>query len=303
VLDLNETIENTMKMLRRLIGEDIVLAFQPGGDLWSVRLDPTQVDQMLTNVVVNARDAIEGVGRISIETANVEFDRTWCESHPGYEPGAYVMLSVSDNGSGMDAEVLQHLFEPFFTTKGLGKGTGLGLATVYGAVKQNGGFVTVQSLPGQGTSLALYLPRYRATELPEEQVMVLGEVAGGTETILLVEDEPALLRLGTTILERLGYSVLAASTPLEAIALADQHGPIQLLVTDVVMPEMNGYALAKLLTKSRPALACLFVSGYPSTLQREGVSQPAAQFLGKPFSGRELALAVRRAITAAATTW
>ena len=302
VIDLNGTVEQTMKMLSRLIGEDITLTFQPGRDVWPVHIDPAQVDQMLANLVVNARDAIAGIGRIAIETANTEFDTDWCAEHPVYEPGSFVMLSVTDSGGGMDQEALGHLFEPFFTTKGVGKGTGLGLATVYGVVKQNRGFVTVRSALNQGTTLALYLPRHVVVSgLAEETLADGGQLEGGTETILLVEDEPSLLKLGKTMLERVGYTVLAASTPREAIRLAEGHGPIHLLVTDVVMPEMNGYDLAARMSLSFPGLACLFVSGYtePAT-RRDGVSSRDAHFLEKPFSGRDLTLAVRRTLGAVA---
>jgi len=303
VLELNETVDRTMKMLGRLIGEDITLTFRPGQDLWYVHIDPAQVDQMLANLVVNARDAIAGVGRITIETANTEFDTNWCAQHTGHEPGSFVMLSVSDNGSGMNQEALSHLFEPFFTTKGVGKGTGLGLATVYGVVKQNRGFVTVRSAPNQGTSLALYLPRHAAVhDRGGEDPPVVGEVEGGNETLLLVEDEPALLRLAQAMLTRFGYTVLAASTPSEAIRIAECHASIRLLVTDVVMPEMNGYDLASRISLFRPGLACLFVSGYTeSAIRRDGVPNAVVHFLEKPFSGPDLASAVRRALGASAT--
>ena len=302
VLELNGTVERTMKMLGRLIGEDIALTFLPGRDLWQVHIDPAQVDQMLANLVVNARDAILGVGRISIETANKTFDTAWCAQHPGYEPGAFVMLSVTDTGSGMDQDVLGHLFEPFFTTKGVGKGTGLGLATVYGVVKQNGGFVTVRSAPNQGTTLALYLARHLAAgDRDEDEPTVDGEIEGGTETILLVEDELSLLRLGKMMLERLGYTVLAAGTPGEAIRLAEGHGPIHLLVTDVVMPEMNGYDLASRISLLFPDLARLFVSGYTgSAVHRQAATEAGTHFLEKPFTASKLAVAVRRALRAAA---
>jgi PAS domain S-box-containing protein len=298
VIDLNGTVEQSMKMLSRLIGEDIALTFQPGRDVWPVHIDPAQVDQMLANLVVNARDAIAGIGCIAIETANTAFDTEWCAQHPLYEPGSFVMLSIADNGGGMDQEALGHLFEPFFTTKGVGKGTGLGLATVYGVVKQNGGFVTVKSAISQGTTLALYLPRHLAVSgIADVALAIHGELEHGTETLLLVEDEPSLLKLGKTMLERVGYTVLAASTPSEAIRLAQGHSPIHLLVTDVVMPEMNGYDLAARLLLSFPELACLFVSGYIESASRcAGVSNEDAHFLEKPFTAHDLTLAIRRAL-------
>ena len=299
VLNLNENVERTMKMLSRLIGEDITLTFQPGRDLWNVRIDPAQVDQMLANLVVNARDAILGVGRVTIETANKEFDADWCAQHPSHEPGSFVMVSVSDTGSGMDQDVLSHMFEPFFTTKGIGKGTGLGLATVYGVVKQNGGFVTVRSARDQGTVLALHLPRHSAAEGPaaKEEVVSMGEIEGGSETLLLVEDEPSLLRLAKAMLEQAGYTVLAASSPSEAIRIAEGRDAIDLLVTDVVMPEMNGYDLSARLSLLFPGLPSLFVSGYTgSEVHRQGEFKAGVHFLEKPFTGRDLASAVRRAL-------
>jgi len=301
VLDLNGSVERTMKMLSRLIGEDITLTFQPGQNLWHVHIDPAQVDQMLANLVVNARDAIVGVGQISIETANNEFDAAWCAQHPSYEPGSFVTLSVSDTGSGMDPDVLSHLFEPFFTTKGVGKGTGLGLATVYGVVKQNGGFVTVHSALNQGTVLALHLPRHSAVDgrAPKEEAPLMGEIEGGTETLLLVEDEPALLRLAKAMLEGAGYTVLAASTPSEAMRIAERHASIDLLVTDVIMPEMNGYDLATRLSLLFPGLPSLFVSGYTgSEIRRQGASEAGMHFLEKPFTVRDLTNAVRGALGA-----
>jgi two-component system cell cycle sensor histidine kinase/response regulator CckA len=297
-VELNETVERTMKMLGRLIGEDITLTFQPGQDLWQIHVDPAQVDQVLANLVVNARDAISGVGTIALSTANMDFDETWCAQHPGCEPGAFVVLSVADTGCGMDQDVLSHMFEPFFTTKSPGKGTGLGLATVYGVVKQNGGFVTVRSAVNQGTTLALHFPRYLAKDTDIVQGSPADPaVEGGSETVLLVEDELSLLRLGRMMLAQLGYTVLAASTPSEAIQIAEGHARIHLLVTDVVMPEMNGYDLADRLSLLFPDLACLFISGYTGpAIRRRGTTEAGTHFLAKPFTGRDLAVAVRRAL-------
>src|SRR6185369_83602 len=247
ILDLNETLEGMLKMLRRLIGEDIQLSWQPKAELWPVNVDPSQIDQILVNLCVNARDALAGVGKLSIETGKSTIDKSYCLTHADVLPGDYVRFSVSDNGCGMDNETLTHIFEPFFTTKVVGEGTGLGLATVYGIVKQNNGFINVYSEPGQGTAFSIYLPRYRG----EEGQSLKGDVTGVMPsrckgTILLVEDEPAILEMASLMLEELGYTVLAAGTTGEAIRLFKEHtDAIQLLMTDVVMPDMNGYDLSK----------------------------------------------------------
>ncbi len=298
MLDLNETVGGMLKMLRRLIGEDIDLIWRPGQSLGPVRLDPAQIDQILVNLCVNARDAIAGVGRIIIETGSDTFDETYCTTHPGYTPGEYVSLAVSDTGGGMDPETLGKVFEPFFTTKELGKGTGLGLSTVYGIIEQNQGFITVSSQPGQGTTFKIYLPRHGAAvvELPVEEAA--RQDSPGHETILLVEDEPAILELGQLMLESFGYQVLVADTPGAAIRLATQHsGPIHLLMTDVVMPEMNGWDLAKELSSLYPNLKHLFMSGYPaSIIARQGVAHANVNFIQKPFSLETLAVKVREVL-------
>ena len=217
ILDLNDTISGMLKMLRRLIGEDIDLFWIPELDLWKVKIDPSQVDQILANLVVNARDAISGVGAITLRTENVVIDDSNRAETPEFIPGEYVLLTVSDTGAGMSQEVRENIFEPFFTTKELGKGTGLGLSTVYGIVKQNDGFIYVASEPGKGTTFKIYLPRFEAETaqvLPEE---VAGKPPTGTETILVVEDDEAILNLSKMILENLGYTVLAAQTPVHAI--------------------------------------------------------------------------------------
>lgn len=298
VLDLNATVEGMLKMLRRLIGEDINLVWVPGTSIWSVRIDPSQIDQLLANLCVNARDAIGGVGKVTIETASVSFDEAYVADHPGFFPGEYVLLAVSDNGCGMDKEVLGHLFEPFFTTKAIGEGTGLGLATVYGIIKQNQGFINVYSEPGHGSTFKLYLPRYS-----EKVVQTLKEVPAqpaqyGHETVLLVEDEPTILRLGRRMIESLGYTVLTADTPGEAIRLAEEHaGEIHLLMTDVIMPEMNGRDLAKRLLSLYPNIKRLFMSGYTAdVIAHHGVLDEGVHFLQKPFSKKDLALKLREAL-------
>ncbi len=297
-LDLNETIAGLLKMLRRLIGEDIQLAWHPGVHLWPVKMDPGQIDQILANLCVNARDAIAGVGTITIETENKIFDEEYCVHHMGFTPGAYVLLMVSDNGHGIDKETQDKLFEPFFTTKEIGKGTGLGLATTYGVVKQNNGFINVYSELGQGTTFKVYLPRHHT---PVETIPQQGPAQAapdGNETILLVEDELAILRMVTTILERHGYNVLAASTPGEAIRLARQHaGAIHLLITDVVMPEMNGRDLAKNLVSLCPEMKRMFMSGYTANAgAHHGVLDAGGHFIQKPFSVKDLASKVRHVL-------
>jgi signal transduction histidine kinase/DNA-binding response OmpR family regulator len=298
VLDLNATVESLLKMMRRLIGENIDLAWLPARDLGLVKVDPTQVDQILANLCVNARDAIGGVGKVTIETANAAFDAAYCVDHPGYMAGEYVRLKVSDNGCGMDQATKAQIFEPFFTTKGNGAGTGLGLATVYGIVKQNRGFINVYSEPDHGSTFTLYLPRHegQATAARTADVGVMPRSFG--ETVLLVEDEPAVVAIARMILERLGYTVLAASTPGEAIRLGETHvGEIYLLITDVVMPEMNGRDLNLRLLAIRPKLKCLFMSGYTAdVLGHNGVLEAGVRFLQKPFSMGDLATKVRRTL-------
>ncbi len=298
VIDLNETIEGMLKMLHRLIGEDITLLWIPGRNLRQVKIDPSQIDQILANLCVNARDAISDIGKVTIETANVVCDEAFCTYHPGFAPGEYVILSVSDNGCGMDRETLANIFEPFFTTKEVGKGTGLGLATVYGIVKQNNGFVAVESTPGEGTTLTIYLPQ-NVDKTAQVAVEELSDAfTGGKETILLVEDEPAILKMGKTILEELGYTVLAAGMPGEAIRIAVEYGgQIHLLMTDVVMPEMNGRDLAKRLLSLYPDIKRLFFSGYTAdVIAHHGVLDEGVHFIQKPFTIQALTAKVREVL-------
>ena len=294
VLDLNETVEGMLKMLRRLIGEDINLVWLPGLKLWPVNVDPSQIDQILANLCLNARDAIAGVGKITVETQNKTFDAEYCETHSGFVIGEYVRMSICDNGCGMDKDTLAHIFEPFYTTKEIGKGTGLGLATVYGALKQNNGFINVYSEPGQGTNFTIYLPRHAAKvgDVSSESVK---PGVGGHETILLVEDEPAILKMTTTMLQRLGYNVLSAGTPREGLRLATKAAnEIHLLFTDIVMPEMNGRDLADNLLPIHPHLKCLFMSGYTSDIiAQQGILEEGVEFIQKPFSKNDLARKVR----------
>jgi signal transduction histidine kinase len=298
VLNLNETVDGMLTMLRRLIGEDIHLVWLPAGNLWLVRIDPSQIDQLMANMCVNARDAIAGVGKITIETENAAFDEAYCADHAGFSPGEYVLLAVSDNGCGMSKETLGKLFEPFFTTKEAGKGTGLGLATVYGIVRQNGGFINVYSEPNQGTTFRIYLPRHMGKAERVGTGRASKPAMRGQETILLAEDEPAMLELITIQLQTQGYTVLGACTPGEVIRLAEEHtGEIDLLITDVVMPEMNGRQLAEKLRSRHPGLKCMFTSGYTAdVIAHHGVLEEGVYFMQKPFSRDDLAAKVREAL-------
>lgn len=301
VLDLNTTVEGMLNMLRRLLGEDISLLWQPSAALWSVRMDPSQLDQILANLCVNARDAITGVGKIIIETANVMLDDLYCTLHLGAVAGAYVMLAVSDDGSGMDELTREQIFEPFFTTKQIGKGTGIGLSTVYGIVKQNDGYINVYSEPGEGTTFRIYIPREIVDAADEQSAAPAGPVPGNGETILLVEDEPILLTMTTLLLQRLGYRVLKASGPDAALQQASLHrGEIHLLLTDVIMPEMNGRELSLRITADDPGIRCLFMSGYTAdVIAHQGVLDAGLHFLQKPMSLHELAAKVRQVLDAA----
>ncbi|MCK4505189.1 MAG: PAS domain S-box protein, partial [Candidatus Aegiribacteria sp.] len=298
VLNLNDTLTGMLKMLQRLIGEDIDLAWLPGTDVWPVKLDPSQIDQILANLCVNARDAIKDVGKITIETENVTLDEIYCADYPELSPGEYVLLTVSDTGRGMDRETLGSLFEPFFTTKETGKGTGLGLATVYGIVKQNNGFIGVYSEPDQGTTFKIYLPRHASKATQIQKTGSAESVKQGYETILLVEDEPTILQLTTMMLERQGYTVMAASTPGEAIRLAEEHPAyIHLLMTDVVMPEMNGRDLARNLLSIYPNLRRLFMSGYTANvIAHHGVLDEGVHFIQKPFGMQDMIAKVRETL-------
>lgn len=299
VLDLNETVEGMLKMLRRLIGEEIELSWLPGTGLWPVRMDASQIHQILANLCVNARDAIADVGKITLETDNVILDDAYCAEHPGFNPGEFVCLAVSDDGQGMDRETLANAFEPFFTTKMPGEGTGLGLATIYGIVKQNGGFINVYSEPGEGTTVRIYLPRHAgegaAVRLPEPERMPPAE----GETVMVVEDEAAIGHLARTLLERLGYVVLSADGPRAALAEAGRHGgSIDLLITDVVMPEMNGRDLADRMRQIHPEIRVLYMSGYTANvIAHHGMLDPGVFFIQKPFTNRELAARVRETLS------
>jgi CheY-like chemotaxis protein len=284
-----------MKMLQRLIGENVRLEIVPGADLWPVHVDPSQIDQILASLCTNARDAISGTGTLRIETGNCTYDEASSASLPDGVPGEYVRLAVTDDGCGMDGETLAHIFEPFFTGKAIGKATGLGLATVHGIVKQNGGFVAVRSTPGEGTTFAIHLPRHGDKPSSMRGSRAAPFAAPGQETILLVEDEPSVLKLVTRVLEHSGYHVIQASTPGEAIRLArERRGEIQLLLTDLVMPDMNGQELSSVLSAFCPNLKHVFMSGYTADIIAEqGIVRDAADFIQKPFSPPDLVAKVR----------
>ena len=298
LIDLNDTVERILKMLRRLIGENIDLAWLPGASLRPVLMDPSQLDQILANLCVNARDAIADVGKVVIETDKAIFDKAYCDGHEGFSPGDFVLLTVSDSGCGMDKEIQGRLFEPFFTTKGVGRGTGLGLSTVYGIVKQNQGFIHVYSEPGKGTTFRIFLPGREGKTVDPRLERPERIIACHGETILIVEDEAAILNLIQTMLDKLGYTVLTASTAARAMQLVKAHaGEIRLLITDVVMPEMNGRELADRLLALEPDLNLLFMSGYTSTVIAQlGVLDKGMHFMQKPFSMKHLAAKVREAL-------
>jgi PAS domain S-box-containing protein len=297
VLDLNATVASTEKLLRRLIGEDIRLVAKLGSGLGQVKADPGQVEQVIMNLAVNARDAMPAGGQLTIETANVEMDEAYVRGHPLAEPGRYVMLAVSDTGIGMDEQTKAHIFEPFFTTKEMGKGTGLGLATVYGIVKQSGGFIWLYSEPGQGTSFKIYLPLVEESA-QRHATPAAAKLPRGTETILVVEDAPAVRAVTRQVLERQGYTVLEAPNGEAAFALATKHhGPIHLLLTDVVMPGVNGRQLSEQLARPRPDMLVLFTSGYTDdSVVRHGILESGIAYLQKPFTPDGLARKVREVL-------
>ncbi|HTQ05974.1 MAG TPA: ATP-binding protein [Polyangiaceae bacterium] len=298
-VNLSSLIERVKGMLERLIGESITLETACPGDLWYVQADPGQLEQVLVNLVVNARDAITGHGSVTVETRNVETSQPDAPLGPP-QPGRYVMLSVSDTGRGMSDVVRSKLFEPFFTTKETGAGTGLGLATVYGAVQQNGGTITVESTLGQGSTFRIFLPRVEpdTASLPSQEAAPMppsSRTRGGTETILLVEDEPLVLDLAACTLEQLGYNVLPCASADEALRrLPEYSNRIDLLVTDVVMPRMNGKELASRVASLQPSIAVLFSSGYgEDIIAKQGVLDAGLYFIGKPYRPGELAAKVR----------
>ena len=289
VIDINQTISNMLKMLQRLIGEDIDLLLKPGYDIWKIKMDPSQIDQILANLCVNARDAIEGNGRIVIETINKELSEEYCINNVGFISGDYVLITVSDNGCGMSKETLNHVFEPFFTTKGLGEGTGLGLATIYGIIKQNNGFVHIYSELDHGSTFSIYLPKFTG----EKEIIMKDSIEESKvkfSTILLVEDDRQILKMTSSILESIGYKVFPANSAKEAIEIVSNSSTrFDLLMTDVIMPEMNGKELSEKIKEIIPGIKRLFMSGYTANvIAHHGVLEKDVNFIQKPFSIDEL---------------
>ena len=297
--NLNKLIVNIKKTLAKLIGENIDLRFFPQQDLWNVRIDPTQVDQILFNLAANARDAMPEGGALVIETSNVDLDEVYCSLHVECRPGQYVVLSVTDYGVGMDKETLSHVFEPFWTTKEMGKGTGLGLATVYGITRQNGGLVTAYSESGKGTTFSIHIPRLM-DEVQEETIVEIAPLEFHPATVLLVEDDDMVRRMTDAILRKIGYSVVLAESPMEALAVFEKEASsIDLVITDVIMPQMSGTELVAKISKIKPEVRVLFMSGYTeNVIVRQGVLKEGIHFVQKPFSMKDFARKVREAIDA-----
>jgi PAS domain S-box-containing protein len=296
VVQLNDVVGGVAPMLTRLIGEDVQLVTSLAPDLGRVLADPGQLEQVLLNLAVNARDAMPGGGTLTMQTANVDLDEDYVAHHGEASPGPHVMLSVADTGHGMDAETLSHMFEPFFTTKPVGTGTGLGLATVYGIVKQSGGSIWIYSEPGDGTTVKIYLPRVEASVTEEDaSPRPAATAAEGTETILIAEDEPSLRALSARILEKYGYNVIVAESATDALQIVAGNGRrFDLLLTDLIMPELSGTALAERVQELAPGIRVLFMSGYADDVAtKNGALQPGAPFLEKPFTANELASKVR----------
>lgn len=299
VMDLNEAVAGMLNMLQRLIGENIKLIWEPAANLWKIKMDISQINQIMANLLVNARDAIHGAGKIQIETSNVELDESYCMTHPDSIPGKFVVLSVTDNGHGIEEKLLEHIFEPFFTSKKIGKGTGLGLATVFGIVKQNNGFINVSSELGKGSTFKIYLPQDESQNKFKNEKPEKTNLVKGSETILLVEDELTLLEFIKKMLEEQGYTVLAASNPNEAITIAkEKTADIHLLLTDVIMPEMSGLILSEKISEIYPEIKCIFISGYNADIiSKDGVIDEGIYFLQKPFTSKELSQILREALS------
>jgi len=298
VVDLNAVVADIEKMLDRLIGEDVHLEVRPQIGLGQVKADRGQIEQVIMNLAVNARDAMPQGGELTVETANAELDEAYAAAHAGARAGRYVMLAVTDTGEGMDAETQRHIFEPFFTTKELGKGTGLGLATVYGIVKQSEGYIAVDSKKGGGTTLQIYLPRIDSLTARPPEVAAEVESPEGSETILLAEDEESLRTIVSEILEEAGYTVLVGENPRQIAEVAQSHdGPIHLMLTDVIMPKISGRGLAEQITAVRPEIKVLYMSGYTDdAIAHHGVLKPGIHFIQKPFSSSALLRKVREVL-------
>lgn len=295
VLDIDKTIENMLSMIRQLIGEDIELFWHPTTELKFVHMDAIQIDQILANLCINSRDAIEGVGKITIETSRRTLDSEFCKKNKGFIPGDYIVLAISDDGSGIDSEIIENIFEPFFTTKEVGQGTGMGLATVYGIVKQNDGFIKVYSEVNVGTTIKIFLPREGGNQSKQSRQVSTEIPRGSGETILLVEDEPAIRKLGQELLENLGYKVLVADSPNAAVEINRTYtGVIHMLLTDVIMPEMNGRDLAAEIQMQSPQIKILFMSGYSTEIiAQRGMLTKDRQLIQKPFTRHELAFKIK----------
>ena len=298
VLDMNDLVAGMIKMFSRVIGENIEMAFVPASNLGHVKADPGQIEQVLLNLVVNARDAMPDGGRLTIGTANTELDQSYAAQHTSVVPGWYVMLTVTDTGYGMDSQTQSRIFEPFFTTKGPGKGTGLGLATVYGVVKQSGGFIWVYSEVGHGTTFKIYLPKVMAAVDAPVTEKAPALALSGSETILFVEDEQNVRELVRDYLRHSGYNVIEACDGTEALEIAASYqGPIHLLITDVVMPRLSGREVAAQMAAQRPTMKVLYVSGYTDdTVFRHGVLEGGMEFLQKPFNMTSLAKKIREVL-------
>jgi two-component system cell cycle sensor histidine kinase/response regulator CckA len=297
VLNLNSVLADIEKLLQRVIGEDIELNFQTHAKIGSVKADPGQLEQVVVNLATNARDAMPSGGKLTFATANVDLDEACADRRVVVRPGRYVQLVVSDTGCGMDKETQSHIFEPFFTTKEQGKGTGLVLATVYGIVKQSGGYIWVESEPGRGTAFKIYLPMVQAAAESPQYVERSQALSRGPETILVVEDDASLREVTCEFLRSSGYVVISAGSPEEALHLAERHdGPIDFLLTDVILPKMNGRELATRLSETRPAMKVLYVSGYTDGVVRDGVHgalEEGLEFLQKPCTRRALTWKIR----------
>ncbi len=296
VLDLNDIVMRTQRTLARLIGEDIELKFCPGKDVWRVMFDPSQIEQILINLAANARDAMPDGGKLTIDTANYYLDDLFCKQHIGFKPGHYAMLGMSDNGVGMDKETLAHVFEPFFTTKEFGKGTGLGLAMVYGIIKQNNGFINIYSEQTQGTSIKIYIPRSMEEEKPEPIDVTPVNLQSGT--VLLVEDDDTVRRMTNKMLKAIGYTVLSTAKPQEALSMCEtSEVHVDLVLTDVVMPLMSGKELRNKIEALRPGIKTIFMSGYSANVVAErGILEEGVYILQKPFTINELANKIREVL-------
>ena len=298
ILDINNTLEGMLKMLRSMIGEDIELIWNPDRNIWPVKIDPAQIDQILVNLCINSRDAVKYLGKIIIRTENIAVDEAFSSQYTGLKPGDYVLLTFSDDGEGMDKDVLEKIFEPFFTTKSVGKGTGLGLSTVYGIVKQNKGYIYVDSAPDEGTIFKIYFPRHKSDRVDADNNRVESKTEAQGETILVVEDNDLVRDVTEMLLKELDYNVLSTGDPSEAIRIIKECPKrIHLIVSDVVMPGMSGRDMAKKITNILPDIKILFMSGYNSdSIVHDSVLYEGLNFLKKPFTTSKLALKVREVL-------